>query len=338
MYKGLWCYFTIGLVCASCGGSATLSDDQNGDDDDDRIQTECDNSGIPTFGYLIAFHACASECTSPINHTIYLAGSNDGIQWTLIDAFAGLAGSVPDLVFFNNFLTIFHTGQKSWAKVNACFEIVEEGEASLVSNEDTGSFVDPSLIVAGDDLILFYLPGIIGQDPAGCTAYPCTKEIHSAQADDEMLASFTQIAGNRAEAVLSAGSFSDPDIVARADGSFLLYVSSGQSTSVFTGSSLNDTFASPDGQDLRLISNNAGGVPTAIEVNNEIWLYVTTSASDLEVIRRAVSSDGITTLQEADFATVINSSIASQFSATTNVSSPSVITWPSGNWSKQAAE
>lgn len=299
--------------------------------------TACDNSSIQTYDYLIGFHSCASDCSNPNNHTIYLAGSDDGISWTLISEFEGLAGSVPDLIFHNDFLYIFHTGTNKLAKVNACFDVLEEGDVSLNSDEDSGGFVDPSLIESDGTPVLFYLPGILGQDPAGCSSYPCTKEIHSAVADDDTLESFTQVDGNRAEVTLSSGSFSDPDIVSKSDGTFLLYVSQGQSVSVFTGSSLSQTLTSPDGSSQRLVSNNSGGIPSAIEVGTEMWLYVTSSQSGAEKIRRAVSSDGITTINESGFSTVIDFSISSDFSSETSVSSPSIITWPGDTWSRESS-
>ena len=57
-------------------------------------------------------------------------------------------------------------------------EVEEEYEYTIVD----GNFVDPSMISDSNtgELILFYLPGIIGSNPAGCDNYPCTKYIRSA--------------------------------------------------------------------------------------------------------------------------------------------------------------
>lgn len=322
-------------VCSSDSGDS-------GDSSGGGTSALCDASGITTYSYLIAFHACASDCSDPRNHTIYLAGSNDGNDWTLISEFEGRAGSVPDVAFFDDFLYIFHAGDtsKNWVKVNACFDVVETGKAELTSTTDTGGFVDPSLVVSGEDLLLFYLPGVMGSDPAGCgSESSCTKEIHSAAADDETLARFTQVSGARVSANLNSGeTFSDPDLVARSSGPHLLYVSHGQDTYVYTGIDLAGTFSSPDGSTSRKISNGAGGVPSGIEApGGEIWLYVTTNQSGVEVIRRAVSADGVTALGASDFQTVIDASISAGFAAGTSVSSPSIITWPSSTWSREQA-
>ncbi|MBI4239057.1 MAG: hypothetical protein HY696_11680 [Deltaproteobacteria bacterium] len=321
------------IAFTACGSTITLTATSSSG----GTNTTCDPSTLTSYTYLMAFHACSSECSDPSNHTIYMAGSNDGTTWSLISNFTGLAGSVPDIIFYNDFLYLFHAGSttKSWAKLNACFTVVEEGTATI-SGTDSGGFVDPSLIQSGTELQLFYLPGVTGADPASCTSYPCTKEIHSATATNSTLTTFTQQSGNRSELSLSSGTFSDPDIVARTDGTYLLYVSSGQSTYVFTGTALSSTFASPDGTTPRAISSLMGGVPSGIEVSNEVWIYVTTNSGGREIIRRAVSSDGTTTLSSSAFTTVLDNSISSNFSSATSVSSPSIITWPGSTWSRAA--
>lgn len=56
------------------------------------------------------FLSCATDCNTPTNPVMYLAGSDDGVSWTLIEAFEPRSGSVPDLVIDNDFLYLFHTG------------------------------------------------------------------------------------------------------------------------------------------------------------------------------------------------------------------------------------
>lgn len=316
--------FLLVLSTLACSTSSTTSE----------TASSCDTSAITTYNYLMAFHACPSDCSNPANHTIYLAGSDDGISWTLVPDFTPISGSVPDLVYYNNFLYIFHTEDTGWAKLNSCFETVAEETISLISDEDSGGYVDPSPIVSGDDLVLFYLPGVIGQDPAGCASYPCTKEIHSAADPSSDLTEFTQVSGERAQVSLTSGSFSDPEVIALNDGTFLLYVSMGQKTAVFTGNSLTDTFASPDGSATRFVNTTAGGVPTAIEVGDEVWIYTTSSSGGVEVIKRAANPDGITLLADSAYTTVIDHAISSSFSSTTSVSSPSIIAWPDADWSQ----
>lgn len=298
---------------------------------------QCANP-VATRAYLMAFHVCqtgAMNCSNPVNHTVYIAGSDDGASWSLIDQWAPRAGSVPDIASFNGYLYLFHTGgSENWVKLNACMEAVESGVTSVVSATDSGGYVDPSLIVGDGTLKMFYLPGVIGSDPAGCSGYPCVKEIHSGSFSGANMTAMTQISGARVSVTLTNGAFSDPDIIRRYDGTYYLYVSNGQNVAVFTSASLDGTFSSPDGGSMRLISFGSGGVPSAVEGSDgRVWLYVSTSNGGVEAIRRAVSDDGITRIADANFSTVVNNSISSQFTSSTSFSSPSAMAWPD-SWNR----
>jgi len=277
----------------------------------------------------MAFHSCDEEvfddCSDPSYHKIYLAGSDDGDTWLPIKDFKGVSGSVPDIVFFNDYLYIFHTASFMWEKVDKCFDIVDSGDVELTSEEDS-TLVDPSLIVNGDSLEMFYLPGVEGSDPARCESYPCTKEIHSAYSDEEDVASFIQISGNRASLTLDAGAFSDPDIIELSDGSFLLYVSRGQNTYVYSSDKLSEAFE----LESESASDGSGGVPSAITISSdEVWLYVTTNNEGTQIIQKATSSDGI---EFGDFSQVLDYSILKDVSELTDVASPSIIDWPGSSW------
>lgn len=306
----------------------------------DAQATQCDNTNIRTYAYLMAFHWCTDvdgSCMSPQNHMVSLAGSDDGVSWTIIPEFTPIAGSVPDIVFTNDFLYVFHTqGTGNWQRFNACFEQVKSGNAQLVGT-DTGGFVDPSLILSGDNLYLFYLPGVTDGDPAGCATYPCTKAIHSAVADNTRFNSFTQEAGDRASVLLSAGVFADPDIIQKSDGSYILYVSRGQSVSAYTSTTLNGSYAIPGGGATPVsVSDDSGGVPSALaQSDNSVWLFVSRDDGvQPGYIRRGVSIDGVTTIPDASFTTVLDNTISPEFTTATGVGSPSVIVWPTGTWSR----
>lgn len=310
----------------------SAGDTASGDD-----ESLCDDNDIPSYAYMMAFHSCASDCNSTANHMVRLAGSDDGENWEMIDAFAPYSGSVPELIYFNDYLYVFTPN--AMRRYNACFEEVDTTDVTMTSDTDSGGFVDPSLIVDDDELYLFYLPGIIGQDPAGCTSYPCTKEIHSASPDDATLNAFTQAADARASVAIDSGVFSDPEIIKAPANGYILYVSSGQSVLAFTGDSLTGEFTSPDGATNRTVVNNDGGVPSAIVTDaGSVRIYVTTSSNGVETIRMAESSDGITPISSSAFSTAVDSAISAGFSSTTNVSSPSVIAWPDNEWSRSVAE
>jgi len=308
--------------------------------------TECDPSSITKFTYLMTFHGCAGdECNDPMNHMIYIAGSDDGVTWSRIEEFEPISGSVPDIIFYNNSLYIFHTSSTSmshWHKLNECFEVVDMGSIMIKGSDGISGFVDPCMIVDGDDLILVYLPGVQpGNNLAGCDEFPCTKEIHSAVSDYGDVRSFTQHEGSRASMYIESEEseiqlFCDPDILKLNDGSLLLYVSIGGGTVVYQGTSLTSTFVSPDDPNPRIISN-VGGVPGSIQApDGSVWLYVTKNNPEGGTrIARGVSSDGITPIADDDFSIVVDHTISQDFPEEGNfVSSPSVITWP--EWSDES--
>lgn len=337
-------FLLISLALAACGGGGGGSDTGAG------TSTPCTTPiARGSSNYLMAFHACdtsTTDCGNPQNHMIYLARSDDGVSWTLLTEFTPRSGSVPDIAVFQDYLYIFHAGQsETWAKLNACGEAVDSGNASLSGGSDTAGFVDPSLIVNGSELEMFYLPGIMGQDPAQCAGGgTCTKEIHSATTTGGNPNALIQQSGYRVQQTLNTPpdnlvSFSDPDIVPLDNGSrFLLYVSAGQSVLAYEGTSLDTVFTIPGGgTSQRLVSNNSGGVASGLQVTSgDVWLYVTSNQGGKEVIRRGVSSDGITQIADANFSTVVDAAIfGGSASDPINVSSPSVISWDDlANWAQ----
>ena len=302
-------------------------------------QVECD-SPLEAQNYLIAFNSCSHEdCDSPKNHEIFLAGSDDGEEWELIEEFDnGHMGSVPDIVYYNDYIYLFHTssgGDHNYDVLDKCFNIIETGTASLEGGDEDG-WVDPSLIVDGDELVLFYLPGVKGQDPAMCPeeVESCTKEIHSARSSLSTFPLFQLVSETRVEAELNTNpdsgairSFSDPDIIQLEDDSYLLYVSSGSNSLVYVGSDLDGSFESPS-DDIVFASERQGGVPSVIQdlSTGDVWLYVHKDNDGNRVIKRAVS-DGITELSSSDFKTVIDDGIFVD-SDNHKSFSPSIIRWP----------
>jgi hypothetical protein len=202
-------------------------------------------------------------------------------------------------------------------------ETEEEYEFTIVE----GNFVDPSLIndpITGE-LILFYLPGIIGSNPAGCPDsdddgeddYPCTKYIRSAVtvlSNDSMYV----IDGDRVEKEISSGTFSDPDIITDGMGTYFLYVSEGQSVRVYTYGELDNTF-----EEQGLASDGQGGVPSGIHFGeNEFGLFVTTGGG----ISKGISSDGISFVGPTD--SNFTEITIHDDSEERDYADPSIIPWP----------
>lgn len=294
----------------------------------------CDS---PRYAYLMAFQSCTGdECNDPRNHLIYLAGSDDGVAWALINDFEPLPGSVPELVYYDGFLYLFHTqGRGSWQKLDAGFRVIGEGLLRLTGVPEVTSFVDPSLIVDdANTLHLFFLPGVIGGDPAGCGGtYPCTKSIYSAVPAGADLLDFSVDTQPRVSRTIHASDaiqlFCDPDIVQRGNG-FLLYISAGGSTLVYRSDTLTGTYTSPDAPEPRTIAT-FGGVPCALPApDGSIWLYVNRNGflGQGTTIARGISPDGLTPVPDEKFAVVLDSSIFDNATGVVSVGSPSVIAWP----------
>jgi hypothetical protein len=325
-----------------CGGSSVGNTGEEADGNQSEAGTTsfevstCDASTVDTSNYIMAFHACEKDdCDDPDSHVMYLAKSDDGSDWSIIEEFDTLSGSVPELIYYNNYLYLFTPGDIY--QYDACFQKVAQIEFDVSGDQD--GLADPSVILddAGD-INLFFLPSFNDEDLTGCNSYPCIKQIQHATPDDDSLESFTGTVTAAIEALISSGSFSDPEVVLRSDGTYIMYVSAAQNTFAFVGDSLSDSFTIPDAYELGdsgflEISSDSGGVPGAIAVGDEIWLYVTTNTdAGVDIIRRVVSSDGLAPAAEEDFTTVLSPELLTSFSSTSSLSSPSIIAWPDSDW------
>ena len=145
------------------------------------LSSPIQNVTPPTQRLLMAFHGCAegaSDCNNPVKHRVYLAQSEDGAQWSLVPGWTPLRGSVPDVFRRGDTAYVISTG--GVARVNMTTGSVTIEEVSVRGGD---LYVDPSLAQLPDGrLVMFYLPGIIGQDPARCAPgeSSCVKSIKSA--------------------------------------------------------------------------------------------------------------------------------------------------------------
>ncbi|MBF0265689.1 MAG: hypothetical protein HQL46_10485 [Gammaproteobacteria bacterium] len=177
-------------------------------------------------------------------------------------------------------------------------------------------------------MLLFYLPGTLGRDPAGCDTYPCVKEIHSAVTSSSNLAEFTQLDGARIEETITSGVLSDPDLLRMKDGRYLLLVSAGQSSNAYHANNTDDLFESLSGTGEPYdIASGAGGVPSAVETDRgELFIYVTTNFRGHEQIRLGVTDTSMVAVPADEFEVVVDGSLI-EGDASVSVSSPSVIHW-----------
>jgi hypothetical protein len=235
-------------------------------------------------------------------------------------------GSVPDVIRRGDTLYVYTPNQvKRYRFATDTWEAPVAVRLAASMSADDG-YVDPSLFLDEQGrLVLFYLPGISGQDPASCARgeRSCTKYIRSAievPGSDGTL--FAMAPGDRATVALRPNpvdTASDPDIFF--DGqNYVLYVSRGPSIQVFTSSTLHGTYALAEVLSEGYLTRNNGGVPAGHfdSATNQYWTYATAPNGR---IRRAVHFDFSKTLSEADWTTTLSSS-SFGLSSTTNIESP----------------
>lgn len=240
----------------------------------------------------MSFHSCApgsSDCNNPGNHIVQLAQSADGASWSLVTGWTSYKGSVPDVFRRGNTLYIISTS--GLVKVDMTTGATSTSSVTL----SEGNFVDPSLAQLPDGrLILFYLPGIGGQDPAQCAPgeASCVRQIRSAvEVAGSDGTQFTVDTGARISETITSGAFSDPDIFYNGT-EWVLYVSRGPSVHAYTSSTLQGSYVFK-----AVVSNNLGGVPGALVLpNGSVATYVHTSSGSTTDIRMATSATGTTSI------------------------------------------
>ena len=166
--KVLCVAFVVSLVTSTLGGVASANRGAPG------------VVSPPTQPYLMSFHSCtpgATDCNNPANHIVQLAQSADGSSWSLVQGWQSYSGSVPDVFRRGNTLYVISTS--GLTKVDLSTGSTSSSQVTL----SEGTFVDPTLAQLPDGrLILFFLPGVPGQDPAQCAVgeSSCVRQIRSA--------------------------------------------------------------------------------------------------------------------------------------------------------------
>ncbi|MFM8970524.1 MAG: hypothetical protein ACKOI3_09975 [Actinomycetota bacterium] len=247
----------------------------------------------------MSFHTCApgaSDCNNPGNHIVQLAQSADGANWSLVGGWQSYKGSVPDVFRRGNTMYVFSTSGLMR------IDMTTGATTTTAVTLNSGTYVDPSLAQLPDGrLILFFLPGIPGQDPAQCAAgqASCVREIKSAvEVAGSDGARFELDAGARITETITGGAFSDPDIFYNG-AEWVLYVSRGPSVHAYTSTSIQGSYTFRG-----IVSNNLGGVPAGLQLaDGSIATYVHTSSGASTEIRRATSATGAAAI--ASFQTAV---------------------------------
>ncbi len=196
----------------------------------------------------------------------------------------------------------------------------------------SGGFVDPSPILAPNgSIILFYLPGIIGQDPAGCPVgqTSCVKHIMSATevkgSDGD---SFVIDNGTRASISISGmQTASDPAIFSAPNG-YILYISQGPSTLAYSSPKLLGNFTPIVGLSDGMLVQNSGGVPAGRydSATGKYWTYISHSQQgSAGVIELAITSNLNSSIPGFEFVTVVSGCMFNELGCSYVVQSPGII-------------
>ena len=255
--------------------------------------------------YLISISSCDTavlDCHSPQNHEVYLAESENGLDWSLVPEWEPYPGSVPDIIRKENKLYVYD--RQYLTKYDLVSNTQDEhvrgprgkDRSKKVTVEGLGAagYVDPSLII--DDagrLVLFFMHGLLGADPAQCLPgeSSCIKYFSSAtEVDGSDGKRFKLDDGYRVSIAVGDGAHrgaSDPDIFF--DGNqYVLYISHGTAISVWTSPSLKGNYSH-----VGDLSDTEGGVPAGFYHQNtgKYWTFSHITRDGVTVIRRANHSD-----------------------------------------------
>ncbi len=277
--------------------------------------------------YLMALHACdaaVADCRQPRNRQVYLAESDDGGRWNLVEGWKPYAGSVPDLILRDRTLYVYAAGENALRRYHLDTGVAEPPTAVSIEGLPSG-FADPSLTLDEEGrLVLFLLHGRTGSDPAVCPpGQPtCVQRFGSAtEIPGSDGTQFKLDEGDRVRIALgepgAPRSASDPDIFF--DGRrWVLYISHGLSTSVWTADQLRGSY-----QKLGDLALGTGGVAAGHfdSLSGRYWTYAHSVKDGVSVIRRAVHAALGDLLSEADWQTVITGPTLG-LTATTRVESP----------------
>lgn len=280
--------------------------------------------------YLMSFHACdMNDCQQgPMSHMVYLAQSDDGERWSLVPGWQPYRGSVPDVIRRGNMIYVFTPNQMvRYSLTTQTFE----GPFQVVINGMAEGFVDPSLFMDEQGkLVLFFLYGRMGSDPAGCSpGIPtCVQRFGSAtELEGSDGTQFTLDEGDRVSITVSEGSTlrsaSDPDIFF--DGAqYFIYISHGPSISVWTSAELRGSFVQITSLPDNLLSLGSGGVPAGYfdDLSGLYWTFAHAPRRDSATnIYRAVHSDFSRQIGNADWVVVVSGETLG-LGNTINVESP----------------
>lgn len=254
----------------------------------------------PEKKFLMAFHSCmvgSPDCNNPAHHEVQLAQSADGITWALVEGWKAYPGSVPDVLRRGDVLYVISTS--GLRRIDMVSGDVYEDQVELLGSDLFG-YVDPSLaLLPTGELVLFFLPGQPGQDPASCGSQPsCVREIRSAvEIQGSQGARFEVTSVSHASVTIDQSCrggdcfFSDPDIFHNGQ-TWVLYISRGRSVEAWTGQDILSSF-----DPFSRVSDDSGGVPAGIWDPDQSTVFTYVSNGQKGTILAGSSEDGLSTVR-----------------------------------------
>ncbi len=284
-----------------------------------------------TAKYLLAFHACdtaTTNCNDPRNHKTYVAQSEDGASWQPIPGYTPHWGSVPDIIRRGDTIYVYNPQILRRYRVD---KGLWEGIGPVKITRPDGSyelFVDPSPTVdENGKIVLFYLVGMTGGDPARCLPgeSSCTKVFRSAtEVEGSDGSAFTVDPGNRLEiTITSQDTASDPDIF-RGKDEYILYISRGPSVQALSSSQLRGNYTNIASLANGILVSGSGGIPAGHydPTTGNYWTYVHIPKDNVQVIRRAEHTSLDSPIPDSKFTTIITGSGFPGLGTTYRVESP----------------
>lgn len=279
-----------------------------------RIEEKTISSFSLDAPYWMTFHQCDTQkvdCFDPMKHETRIASSQDAVRWRILSSITPFQGSVPDLLIRDEELYVF-----SLPKLHRMAPKEKKEEIAhfhvLDNNDELVLQVDPSPILDTDGkIVLFFLVGIAGVDPARCPKEQrsCTKQFRSAtEIEGSKGKRFRLDPGIRAEITISQGHFaSDPDVFAGPNG-YYLYISRGAQVQALYAQELRGSYTPIASLPNGMLSKNNGGVPAGYFDAKEklFYTFITRHKGGNRTEIHGAKHKGFSkTLTERDFSPVI---------------------------------
>lgn len=256
----------------------------------------------PTKPYLMAFHTCSttSNCEDPTNHTIRIAESSNGADWTDVSGWQGYRGSVPDVIRRENTIYVIGAGL---SRIDVTTGQVTADSFSVSRTDGSPSLArDPAFAGQLTDgrLIVVYVPSM--QEVEGKTSIPVKLGTEVVDSNGSSFVEYGTAVDVPLDIAGVHGMASDPDIFFNGT-EWVLYVSMGSNVVSFTAPAVTGPYSVAS---VTVVSQGAGGVPSAMVGTDGVWVYVNDGLSrDSIYIRRAVTTTGTSKIPASSFQTVL---------------------------------